>query len=91
MTFSSAWRAFVVLTVLIGMLGLGPSAAAQTSNATLQGTITDDGLPVGSNVAGTWSKVSGPGNVTFADSHSPNTTVTFAAPGSYVLRLKSNR
>lgn len=55
----------------------------------LQGTVTDDGLPLGSTLSGSWSKVSGPGNVTFADSHSPNTTVTFTAPGTYVLRLSA--
>lgn len=53
----------------------------------LQGTINDDGLPFGNTLAATWSKVSGPGNVTFADSHSPNTSVTFGAPGVYTLRL----
>ncbi|HEY4425929.1 MAG TPA: fibro-slime domain-containing protein, partial [Pyrinomonadaceae bacterium] len=53
----------------------------------LQGAISDDGLPIGSTLAINWSVVSGPGNVTFADSHSPDTPVTFAAPGTYVLRL----
>jgi fibro-slime domain-containing protein/RHS repeat-associated protein len=53
----------------------------------LLGAVTDDGLPIGSTVAANWSVVSGPGKVTFGDSHSPNTSVTFAAPGIYVLRL----
>jgi fibro-slime domain-containing protein/RHS repeat-associated protein len=53
----------------------------------LQGAVSDDGLPFGSTLAGNWSVVSGPGKVTFGDSHSPNTGVTFAAPGIYVLRL----
>ncbi len=53
----------------------------------LQGAITDDGLPLGSTLAGNWSVVSGPGKVTFADAHSPGTSVTFATPGLYVLRL----
>ncbi len=53
----------------------------------LQGTLSDDGLPIGGTLVSTWSKVSGPGNVTFADSHSPNTSVTFGAPGVYTLRL----
>jgi DUF1680 family protein len=34
-----------------------------------------------------WSKSSGPGEVTFADAKNPNTTATFSAPGSYVLKL----
>jgi PKD repeat protein len=34
-----------------------------------------------------WSKVSGPGKVAFADPSQPTTTATFSAAGSYVLRL----
>ncbi len=35
----------------------------------------------------TWSKASGPGEVTFADPKAPVTTATFTAPGAYVLAL----
>ena len=35
----------------------------------------------------TWSKASGPGNVTFADAKALITTATFSAPGAYVLKL----
>ena len=35
--------------------------------ATLQGTATDDGLPEGSSLTTTWTMVSGPGTVTFAN------------------------
>ncbi len=35
----------------------------------------------------TWSKVSGPGEVTFADANALETTATFSAPGRYVLKL----
>jgi len=34
-----------------------------------------------------WSKVSGGGSVTFQNPMAPHTTVTFAKPGNYVLRL----
>jgi len=34
-----------------------------------------------------WSRLSGPGEVIFADEHSPVTTATFSAPGDYVLKL----
>ena len=34
-----------------------------------------------------WSKISGPGAVTFAAAAAPVTTATFAAPGDYVLQL----
>jgi hypothetical protein len=59
-----------------------PAAAA------LSGTANDDGLPVPpSLLTFTWSKVSGPGNVTFANSHALSTTAGFSAAGTYVLRL----
>ncbi len=34
-----------------------------------------------------WSKESGPGEVTFADAHTNATTATFSKPGDYVLKL----
>ena len=34
-----------------------------------------------------WSKVAGPGHVTFADPGAAETTATFSAPGDYVLKL----
>ena len=39
----------------------------------------------------TWSKVSGPGGVTFEDAGAAVTTATFSAPGDYVLRLTAAR
>ena len=38
----------------------------------------------------TWSKVSGPGDVTFADAKAPVTTATFSAPGNYVLQVTAD-
>jgi DUF1680 family protein len=35
----------------------------------------------------TWSKLSGPGNVSFADAKAAETTATFDQPGDYVLQL----
>nr|MBA2702657.1 PKD domain-containing protein [Blastocatellia bacterium] len=57
--------------------------------ANLQGSVTDDGLPV-NTLSVSWSKVSGPGNVTFGNVGAANTTATFAAPGVYVLSLTAN-
>ncbi len=69
------------------------AGADQTINlpapANLQGSATDDGLPAYTlNVS--WSKVSGPGNVTFANAASVFTTASFSAPGVYVLRLTAS-
>ena len=58
------------------------------ASASLDGNVTDDGLP---NPPGattpTWSKVSGPGTVTFGNPAAVDTTATFSAAGTYVLRL----
>ena len=57
---------------------------------TLEGSASDDGLPAGSTLAVTWTKVSGPGSVTFADPHSAATSATFGEDGEYVLRLTAS-
>ena len=43
--------------------------------------------PPGPDPTLTWSKISGPGTVTFADPKAAVTTATFSAPGSYVVQL----
>jgi RHS repeat-associated protein len=58
--------------------------------ATLNGSVTDDGLPRGSTLVATWSKVSGPGGVTFNDPNAASTDARFGAPGTYVLRLTAS-
>jgi PKD repeat protein len=60
------------------------------AGATLNGVVTDDGLPAGAAVTSTWSRFSGPGTVTFANAASPTTTATFDQAGTYVLRLTAN-
>lgn len=57
------------------------------SLVTLAGTATDDGLPIGSQVAVAWSLVSGPGAVTFSHATQRASTVTVDQEGVYVLRL----
>jgi K319-like protein len=58
------------------------------SPATLDGTVTDDGLPNPPGaVTTTWSQVSGPGTATFGNPNAVDTTATFSADGPYVLRL----
>jgi len=58
------------------------------ATATLNGSVIDDGLPSGT-LQIFWSKVSGPGDVTFADSSNPKTTATFSVSGEYILRLNA--
>jgi uncharacterized repeat protein (TIGR01451 family) len=60
------------------------------ANAVLDGTVTDDGLPSPPALTTLWTMVSGPGTVTFANASAVDTTATFSAPGTYVLRLAAN-
>lgn len=60
-----------------------------TTSVNLDGSVTDDDLP---NITLTfaWSKVSGPGTVTFSDPTSEVTEATFSTSGTYVLQLSAN-
>jgi len=58
--------------------------------ASLDGSITDDGLPSPPSLTTTWSKASGPGTVSFASPGSVDTTASFSSAGSYVLRLTAS-
>src|SRR5262249_11409456 len=61
------------------------------ADATLNGVVTDDGLP---NPPGTvtigWTQVSGPGAVTFGNAAQAITVAQFPTAGTYVLRLTAN-
>ncbi|HEY1303763.1 MAG TPA: PA14 domain-containing protein [Vicinamibacterales bacterium] len=65
-------------------------AVTLPSSVTLAGTATDDGQPTPSALITAWSKVSGPGTVTFGNSAALNTSATFSAAGAYVLRLSAS-
>ncbi len=61
------------------------------SNANLDGTVSDDGLPnPPATVTVTWSKTSGPGTVTFGNANAVDTTASFSTSGTYVLRLTAS-
>ena len=57
--------------------------------ASLDGTVTDDGLPSGS-LTTLWTAQAGPGAVTFGDAGAVDTSAAFSAPGTYILRLTAN-
>lgn len=67
----------------------GPSLRLTLPERTtvLKGSATDDGQPAGRQLGYTWSQVSGPTGVTFANNRQVETGVTFPAAGAYVLRL----
>ena len=86
--------------VVYGVLGAGPGNSAPVVNAgadqgvvfpmeaTLTGTATDDGNPSPpGSLFTSWTKISGPGAVTFGSPTSLTTTVGFSAVGDYLLRL----
>jgi hypothetical protein len=70
----------------------GPDRSIDLSQAaSLDGTVSDDGLPnPPGSLTTTWSRVSGPGTVSFANASAVDTTATFSAAGSYVLRLTAS-
>ena len=55
---------------------------------TLDGAVSDDGLLGPMTVV--WTKLSGPGDVSFEDAADPTSVVDFTAEGAYVLRLAAS-
>src|SRR5206468_69377 len=69
---------------LAPVVNAGPDVAITlpTTVATLAGTVSDDGK-VNPTPTITWSKISGPGTVTFANASAASTTATFSQQGTY--------
>ncbi len=66
-------------------------AVVINTNVSLDATVTDDGLPnPPRRVTTVWTKLDGPGQVTFANPSAVDTTATFGDVGTYVLRLIAN-
>ena len=61
------------------------------ASATLAGVVSDDGLPSPpAAITLAWSKVSGPGSVTFGNAGAAVSTASFSINGVYVLRLTAS-
>lgn len=60
------------------------------TTAVLDATVTDDGQPLGSELAVQWSQLQGPGTAVFGNAAAVDTTVTFDQEGRYVLRLSAS-
>ena len=68
------------------LLDAGPDRTAVAGGRTyLNATAKGTGKP---GAAVSWSKASGPGDVTFADATALKTSATLSEPGDYVLRLR---
>jgi hypothetical protein len=69
----------------------GPDGAATATtfpvDVPLAGTVTDDGLPKPAQLTYSWTQVSGPGVVLFANAAALSTTASLPGVGHYVLRL----
>jgi uncharacterized repeat protein (TIGR03803 family) len=63
---------------------VAPPTFPQT--ASLLATVTDDGSPNGIVIV-TWSKLSGPGDVSFGNANTGYTTAAFSTNGTYALQL----
>ena len=89
---------FDEITITVRPANLAPvvnAGADQTITlpevATLDATVTDDGLPnPPAAVTTTWARVSGPGTVTFGNAAAADTTASFSVAGTYVLRLTAS-
>jgi hypothetical protein len=69
----------------------GPDGSVTMPAAfSLNGIVTDDGLPTPPVLTLAWSMTSGPGTVTFANPGAATTTATFSASGVYLLRLTAS-
>jgi uncharacterized protein YjiK len=72
-------------------VGAGPDQTITLpAGATLDGTVSDDGLPAPPSLTTTWSQTSGPGTASFANANAVDTDVTFSQDGTYVLRLTAD-
>ena len=64
------------------------ASVIQPAAAILDGTVLDDGLL--QPISTLWTQQSGPGSTTFADDTAVDTTATFSADGTYLLRLTAD-
>lgn len=73
------------------VVNAGPDLAVALPNlATIDATVTDDGRPSPPTLTTSWSKLSGPGTVTFGNANAIDTTAAFSAAGVYTLRLTAS-
>ncbi len=73
------------------LVSAGPNQLVMLpASASLDGTVSDDGLPTPQQVTTAWTKISGPGTVTFENASSVDTRARFSVDGEYVLRLTAS-
>ena len=60
-----------------------------TEELPLFGSVNDEGLPRGRELAIEWKMLKGPGQVTFSNPRAARTRASFTAPGAYALELSA--
>ncbi len=70
--------------------GSDQTVTLPTNSVTLSGQAADDGRPLGKDLLVYWSKVEGPGGVSFGTPNAAVTTATFSLGGTYRLRLTAD-
>ncbi|MEO6324811.1 MAG: DUF1800 family protein, partial [Thermoanaerobaculia bacterium] len=68
----------------------GDQTITLPASASVAGTPSDDGLPAGSSLSYAWSKVSGPGTVSFTAPTSLASGASFSLAGTYVLAFTAS-
>ncbi len=74
------------------IVSAGPNLAISlpANTVSLQGSVVDDGLPIGGTLTSSWTRLSGPATVTFGTPNQPQTNATLSQAGTYVLQLTAN-
>jgi len=72
------------------VVGFASMATWPLTPVAIHGTVADDSYPAPVSLSSQWSKVSGPGAVSFGNAALPDTTATLAQAGAYVLRLTAD-
>ena len=76
--------------VVIQVRGTPVVSAGPDRAVTFPAAAALDGTVSSGPILTMWSKVSGPGNVTFGNAALVDTTATFSQPGTYTLRITAN-
>jgi len=73
------------------VVGAGPNlSVGLPAAASLDGSATDDGKPAPPSISATWSQISGPSIVNFANPNAADTTASVSIPGTYGVRLTAS-
>ena len=68
----------------------GAQQILASSSTTLKGVVIDDGLTGAGTRFTNWSKITGPGTVTFGNTNQTNSSASFSANGIYTLKLAAS-